>query len=223
MAIPNPNPNIADGVKCDNKTYSSNKIESLIKVATELPVPEAGDAGKVLTVNSDADGYELDVIPNELPTPESGDAGKVLAVNAGETGYELEALAAVAASGSYNDLEDTPTIPTVPTLTAIDKDDFFVDASNVGDFIAYEYGNIVIVMRCVISGVTYTIGDNEIIKIKDAYCPADGAGCRICLDDGSSSTPFRAFIDGTSKNIKYNTISSSSTAAYLYAFSYVKV
>lgn len=60
MAIPNPNPNIADGIKSDNKTYSSNKIESLIKTATELPTPEAGDAGKVLTVNSDSDGYELD-------------------------------------------------------------------------------------------------------------------------------------------------------------------
>lgn len=60
MAIPNPNPNIADGVKCDNKTYSSNKIESLITMATELPIPAAGDAGKVLTVNAGADAYELD-------------------------------------------------------------------------------------------------------------------------------------------------------------------
>lgn len=60
MAIPNPNPNIADGIKCDNKTYSSNKIESLISAATELPIPEAGDAGKVLTVNAAEDGYELD-------------------------------------------------------------------------------------------------------------------------------------------------------------------
>ena len=60
MAIPNPNPNIEDDKKCDNKTYSSNKIESLIATATELPIPEAGDAGKVLTVNADADGYELD-------------------------------------------------------------------------------------------------------------------------------------------------------------------
>lgn len=60
MAIPNPNPNIADGIKCDNKTYSSNKIESLISTATELPIPEAGDAGKVLTVNATEDGYELD-------------------------------------------------------------------------------------------------------------------------------------------------------------------
>ena len=59
MAIPNPNPNIADGIKCDNKTYSSNKIESMIKAATELPVPESGDAGKVLSVNDAEDGYEL--------------------------------------------------------------------------------------------------------------------------------------------------------------------
>lgn len=58
MAIPNPNPNIADGIKCDNKTYSSNKIESLIKTATELPIPEEGDAGKVLAVDNEL-GYEL--------------------------------------------------------------------------------------------------------------------------------------------------------------------
>ena len=56
MAIPNPNPNIADGVKSDVTTYSSNKIESLISAATELPIPAAGDEGKVLTVNSDHDG-----------------------------------------------------------------------------------------------------------------------------------------------------------------------
>ena len=66
MAIPNPNPNIEDGKKCDNKTYSSNKIESLIATATELPTPEAGDAGKVLTVNSDGDGYELDYAGSDL-------------------------------------------------------------------------------------------------------------------------------------------------------------
>ena len=88
MAIPNPNPNIEDGKKCDNKTYSSNKIESLIKTATELPIPEAGDAGKVLTVNSDSDGYELDNVGG-IPSIESGDAGKVITVNAGETAYEL--------------------------------------------------------------------------------------------------------------------------------------
>ena len=56
MPIPNPNPNIADGIKCDNKTYSSNKIESLI--STTLPTPEAGDAGKVLAVDDEL-GYEL--------------------------------------------------------------------------------------------------------------------------------------------------------------------
>ena len=66
MAIPNPNPNIEDGKKCDNKTYSSNKIESLIAAATELPTPEAGDAGKVLTVNAAEDGYELDFAGHDL-------------------------------------------------------------------------------------------------------------------------------------------------------------
>lgn len=88
MAIPNPNPNIEDGKKCDNKTYSSNKIESLVAAATELPTPEAGDAGKVLTVNSDADGYELDNVGG-IPSITSGDAGKVITVNAGANAYEL--------------------------------------------------------------------------------------------------------------------------------------
>lgn len=82
--IPNPNPNIADGVKADNTTYSSNKIESLIKTATELPIPEAGDEGKVLTVNAGATGYELDAIPSELPTIGAGDEGKVLGVDSGD-------------------------------------------------------------------------------------------------------------------------------------------
>lgn len=81
--IPNPNPNIADGVKADNTTYSSNKIESLIKTATELPIPEEGDAGKVLTVDNEL-GYELDVIPSELPTIGEGDDGKVLGVDSGD-------------------------------------------------------------------------------------------------------------------------------------------
>ena len=61
MAIPNPNPNIADGIKSDNKTYSSNKIESLIHAATELPIPEDGDAGKVVTVNEDLE-YDLEAV-----------------------------------------------------------------------------------------------------------------------------------------------------------------
>ncbi len=57
MSIPNPNPNIADGIKADNKTYSSNKIESLISTS-QLPEIGEGDTGKVVTVGSD--GYELD-------------------------------------------------------------------------------------------------------------------------------------------------------------------
>lgn len=112
MAIPNPNPNIEDGKKCDNKTYSSNKIESLVAAATELPTPEAGDAGKVLTVNAAEDGYELDNVGG-IPSIESGDAGKVITVNEDADGYELDELATVATSGSYNDLTDKPTIGSV--------------------------------------------------------------------------------------------------------------
>lgn len=83
MAIPNPNPNIADGIKSDNKTYSSNKIESLISSATELPIPGDGDAGKVLTVNSDADGYELDipVDPTSIIDDSAEAADKVFSSN----------------------------------------------------------------------------------------------------------------------------------------------
>lgn len=57
MSIPNPNPNIADGMKCDNKTYSSNKIEQLVSSAggddPRLPDAVVGDIGKVLGIISD--------------------------------------------------------------------------------------------------------------------------------------------------------------------------
>ena len=52
----------------------------------------------------------------ELPIPEAGDAGKVLAVNAAEDGYELDALATVATTGSYTDLSNKPTIPTIGSV-----------------------------------------------------------------------------------------------------------
>ena len=52
MAIPNPNPNIEDGAKMDNKTWSSNYISGKIEEATELPVVTSEDNGKVLGVSS---------------------------------------------------------------------------------------------------------------------------------------------------------------------------
>lgn len=218
MAIPNPNPNIADGIKSDNKTYSSNKIESLIKTATELPIPEAGDAGKVLTVNSDADGYELDVIPAELPIPEAGDAGKVLAVNSGETGYELDALATVATTGAYSDLSGTPTIPTVPTLTAISASDFFEDDTKVSSFEAYQYGNIIIIQRLVLTDIAYTAGDDKHIQIKSAYRPS--TSIRMPFDDGANISCDRCNLTNEGYFATVG-ITSSSTSLYLFAFTYV--
>ena len=57
-------------------------------VPNELPAIAAGDAGKVLKVNSGESGTEWGSIPNELPAIAAGDAGKVLKVNSGETGTE---------------------------------------------------------------------------------------------------------------------------------------
>ena len=101
MAIPNPNPNIADGIKSDNKTYSSNKIESLIKTATELPIPEAGDAGKVLTVNSDENGYELDT-----PVTEDDITSAVTSAVSDKISYKRENLEANGSvtSPKYNNM-----------------------------------------------------------------------------------------------------------------------
>lgn len=112
MAIPNPNPNIADGIKSDNKTYSSNKIESLIKTATELPIPEAGDAGKVLTVNAAEDGYELDYAGHDLIDDNTASSDTVYSSSKVDSLLSSKAntadLATVATSGDYDDLLDKP-------------------------------------------------------------------------------------------------------------------
>lgn len=53
MAIPNPNPNIADGVSTDNLTWSSNKIASEIKdvsdvtTITAVPVSDLSSASVI--------------------------------------------------------------------------------------------------------------------------------------------------------------------------------
>lgn len=112
MAIPNPNPNIADGIKSDNKTYSSNKIESLIKTATELPIPEAGDAGKVLTVNSDSDGYELDYAGHDIIDDNTASSDTVYSSSKVDSLLSSKAntadLATVSTTGDYDDLLDKP-------------------------------------------------------------------------------------------------------------------
>ena len=55
------------------------------KAANEVPKPAgSADAGKVVTVNEDGDGYELGAIPSGLPSYTSADKGKVLTIGEGE-------------------------------------------------------------------------------------------------------------------------------------------
>ena len=128
MAIPNPNPNIADGISCDNKTYSSNKIEALISTATELPIPEAGDAGKVLAVNSDEDGYEL-------TTPLSAsDVSTAISTALGGILKKTSITATTSANG--NIIQPFP-IATGVVVSAVRTDDDaivipYIDASSTG-------------------------------------------------------------------------------------------
>lgn len=90
MAIENVRHPIKDTVKADNSTYSSNKIESLIHSATELPETSAADAGDVLMVNDEGEWDKGEIIiPQEVPTPTSENIGKVVTVvSDGDEGAE---------------------------------------------------------------------------------------------------------------------------------------
>ena len=174
MAIPNPNPNIADGLKCDNKTYSSNKIESLIKVATELPIPEEGDAGKVLTVNDDL-GYDLETAPGDrLPETALADAGKVVTVNAAGTGYELDTPAAPTSiiddsASSASTVYSSDKVDELIGIKPISKTDFFATGT-AADFDIFQIGKLIIVNRLSFTGITCSQYD-PIATINSAYKP----------------------------------------------------
>ena len=96
MAINNVRHPIKDTVKADNSTYSSNKIESLIHSATELPETGIEDAGDVLMVNDEGEWDKGEIIiPQEVPTPTVENIGKVVTVvSDGDEGaeYGLETI-----------------------------------------------------------------------------------------------------------------------------------
>lgn len=79
---------ILDGADIDPAT----RLEYFLsKAANEVPKPTgSSDAGKVLTVNEDGDGFILDEVDPGLPDIAGvSDAGKVVTVNAAGTAYEL--------------------------------------------------------------------------------------------------------------------------------------
>ena len=82
MGIDNIRHPIKDTVKADNSTYSSNKIESLIHSATELPETSIEDAGDVLMVNDEGEWAKGEIIiPQEVPTPTASKKGQIISVN----------------------------------------------------------------------------------------------------------------------------------------------
>ena len=99
MGIDNIRHPIKDTVKADNSTYSSNKIESLIHSATELPETSIEDAGDILMVNDEGEWAKGEIIiPQELPTPTAENIGKVVTVvSDGDDGaeYGLETQIAI--------------------------------------------------------------------------------------------------------------------------------
>lgn len=87
MALEDLNPavrveEILDGADIEPAT----RLEYFMKkAANEVPKPAgSSDAGKVVTVNEDGDGYELGAIPSGLPSYTSADKGKVLTIGEGE-------------------------------------------------------------------------------------------------------------------------------------------
>lgn len=91
-------PPIKDGVKADNTTYSSNKIEEIVSTIESeipaLPEPAVGDIDKVIGITSDGSTgaeYGLITIENELPTPSSSNKGKVAIVTKEGSSYKWDA------------------------------------------------------------------------------------------------------------------------------------
>lgn len=165
MSIPNPNPNIADGIKSDNKTYSSNKIESLISAATELPIPGAGDAGKVLTVNEGATGYELDTPDNAQSIAESI-ADDLIAI---ET-VTLFTEASIGTATEYNSTDDVA-IPAKTGYKAIGVSNVRAYGHHGSKCILYAWlGTTGIAYSCYNPSTTVTTtttGTCDVIYIKD--------------------------------------------------------
>lgn len=87
MAIPNPNPNIADGMQCDNLTWSSNKIAGEIVSAAETIEAEIPTTEEIQTLIDDSLDEDISIslyegiVEGNLPLPVINKQGKVVTIN----------------------------------------------------------------------------------------------------------------------------------------------
>lgn len=68
MAIPNPNPNIADGIKVDNKTLSSNKIYELMDKSLHIASINYSDLSISIGAGAFKDVFYNKDISADLPS-----------------------------------------------------------------------------------------------------------------------------------------------------------
>lgn len=127
--------------------------------------------------------------------------------------------------GTHNVVYNYPEDWANALIQTISASDYFVNTSGVTDFYAYRMGKLIIIDRCVFNKYLSASGTTEFAQIIKEFCPPKSV--RICMDDGSSNTAFRAFIEpisgSTNGHITTNVTSGQSSSNYffLYNFAYI--
>ena len=113
--------NIDDTTPSTTTTYSSQKIEDQLSALNdanaaliEVSKTEPNTENTELWIHPNADEVQLPQINDSVESEQDTWSSKKIAAEISNKANEKD-LAAVAKSGSYNDLTNKPTIPTVPT------------------------------------------------------------------------------------------------------------
>jgi hypothetical protein len=157
MALEDLNPavrveEILDGADIEPAT----RLEYFMKkAANEVPKPAGStDAGKVVTVNEDGDGFELVEPPSGLPEYTSADKGKVLTIVEGESGETTVIVPKweAAGGGIFKVLADYST-------GALDKNFREIDAAITGGLlpVVFTQGASFPVILATLTNSVYTV------------------------------------------------------------------